>query len=478
MKSVPAPLLAHIAREATTLCTCWRVVRTDGVAFHFTDHDVDLVVDGYTYKARTGYKRTAVKNDVSLGVDNLDIDGVFDSDDIKLEDLRIGLFDYADVRVFIVNWQDVDQGILKVRRGTLGEATMTVQGVYRTELRGMTQPLSQGYIRIYQPECRADLGDDLCRVGINPQSWQPGASYSSGSVIVVATGGGSGQEQYENRYYRALASGTSGPSLPSFDTTVGAQTVEPPVAASDILTLSSNPTNLSFVAINGKTYTFQSTLTDVNGHVLIGATANDSLVNLAAAINLDFGAGTLYAASTTLHTTYSAAVGPGDTLTVTNKQPGANGNGDPCSEAIAGGSWATSSTAGGTDGMTWVAEQAFNRSGAVDTVTDSRTFTLTGDFDEERAEDGWFDGGAVTFQTGSNAGKTIEVRSWVSGSRTVKLFLPTPLPVQPGDVVAIYPGCDKRLVTCSSRFNNVLNFRGEPHIPGQDELVRYPDAVV
>ena len=37
-------------------------------------------------------------------------------------------------------------------------------------------------------------------------------------------------------------------------------------------------------------------------------------------------------------------------------------------------------------------------------------------------------------------------------------------------------GCDKRLETCLSRFGNVVNFRGEPFLPGIDLLTRYPGA--
>ena len=45
-----------------------------------------------------------------------------------------------------------------------------------------------------------------------------------------------------------------------------------------------------------------------------------------------------------------------------------------------------------------------------------------------------------------------------------------------GDRFRIAPGCDKRLATCAERFANVLNFRGEPYVPGQDALMTYPDA--
>lgn len=48
--------------------------------------------------------------------------------------------------------------------------------------------------------------------------------------------------------------------------------------------------------------------------------------------------------------------------------------------------------------------------------------------------------------------------------------------VEPGTVVELQEGCDKRFETCVSRFDNVANFRGEPHLPGTDLLTRYPGA--
>ncbi|MEM7568154.1 MAG: DUF2163 domain-containing protein [Pseudomonadota bacterium] len=40
--------------------------------------------------------------------------------------------------------------------------------------------------------------------------------------------------------------------------------------------------------------------------------------------------------------------------------------------------------------------------------------------------------------------------------------------------VRLTAGCDRRLETCSARFNNAENYRGEPHIPGVDSLLAYP----
>jgi hypothetical protein len=35
-------------------------------------------------------------------------------------------------------------------------------------------------------------------------------------------------------------------------------------------------------------------------------------------------------------------------------------------------------------------------------------------------------------------------------------------------------GCDRQLSTCRDRFDNVANFRGFPHIPGIDFVLKYP----
>ena len=42
-----------------------------------------------------------------------------------------------------------------------------------------------------------------------------------------------------------------------------------------------------------------------------------------------------------------------------------------------------------------------------------------------------------------------------------------------GDGVAVTAGCDRQFATCRDRFANAANFRGFPHIPGQDAVLRY-----
>ncbi len=49
-------------------------------------------------------------------------------------------------------------------------------------------------------------------------------------------------------------------------------------------------------------------------------------------------------------------------------------------------------------------------------------------------------------------------------------------PLSAGTRILLTEGCDRSFATCRDRFANGLNFRGEPHLPGNDLLTRYPGA--
>lgn len=82
---------------------------------------------------------------------------------------------------------------------------------------------------------------------------------------------------------------------------------------------------------------------------------------------------------------------------------------------------------------------------------------------------GVFNEGRLAFTSGANAGFVTEVKSH-EGSR-VRLWQRPPEPVMPGDAVSVTMGCDKRFSTCRGRFANAVNFRGFPHMPGNDYVI-------
>lgn len=182
MKAASANLATHLASESTTLATLWRVVRRDGAVFRFTDHDRDIAYGGESYLAALGYQRAAIAGGSDLAVDNADLVGLINAGSILESDLRAGLWDGAAVRIFAVNWADLTQGELKLRRGTLGEVVVDDRGLFRAELRGMAQPLQQTIGSLYQAECRADLGDARCGVNL-----AFGAGFTAQDTIATVT---------------------------------------------------------------------------------------------------------------------------------------------------------------------------------------------------------------------------------------------------------------------------------------------------
>jgi uncharacterized phage protein (TIGR02218 family) len=242
----------------------------------FTDHDRDLVIDGLTYVASTGFLPSAIKSGADLSVDNLDVDGFLDDEALKAEDLTAGLFDGARIDIFLINWADLSQGRLLLRRGWLGEVKRA-DNRFSAEIRGIANRLQQTSGKLYSRLCRTDLGSAECKVDLEPLTDEP-------------------------------------------------------------------------------------TVTAVSG---------------------------------------------GDTFTVATTRPS-----------------------------------------------------------------GFYTFGLCTFLSGANAGASNEVLQ--HNGQSIQLFTPLPRPIAMGDNVRLVAGCDKTPETCHARFGNILNFRGEPHIPGNDKVFSYP----
>ncbi|ALK08997.1 DUF2163 domain-containing protein [Blastochloris viridis] len=276
MKTMSSGLAAHLDGEVTTLACLWRLERTDGWVRGFTDHDQDITYLGLTYVASTGFLPSAIKSGSDLSVDNLDVDGFLDDDALRPEDLTAGRFDGARIDMMLVNWADLAQGHILLRRGWLGEVKRADQR-FSAEVRGLANRLQQTAGNLYSRLCRTSLGSSECTVNLTP-------------------------------------------------------------------------------------------LTD---------------------------------------TLAISAVASGDTFTVPTSRP-----------------------------------------------------------------DGFFAFGTCTFLSGANTGAATEILSHVGQS--VTLFTPMPRPIAVGDQVRLAAGCDKTIETCHARFGNVLNFRGEPHIPGNDKVFSYP----
>lgn len=164
-KTASVALKAHMAQEVTTLATCWKVTRKDTTVFGFTTASNDLVFNGLTYSAASGHTASNIQTSGGLNVDNLEVSSILNSASITEADINAGLWDYAQVEIFLVNYMDLTMGNMILRKGRLG-VLKTGRSMFTAELRGMTQALQQNIGHVIAPSCNAKLGDGRCKLSL------------------------------------------------------------------------------------------------------------------------------------------------------------------------------------------------------------------------------------------------------------------------------------------------------------------------
>lgn len=100
-------------------------------------------------------------------------------------------------------------------------------------------------------------------------------------------------------------------------------------------------------------------------------------------------------------------------------------------------------------------------------------------FDAPDPIDGIFNNGLITFNSGPNSGLSMEIQAqfhaneFTYGPFTHDIFLSMSFPRTPeiGDEFTMLSGCDKRPITCLTKFDNIVNFRGEPFVPGNNYIM-------
>lgn len=112
----------------------------------------------------------------------------------------------------------------------------------------------------------------------------------------------------------------------------------------------------------------------------------------------------------------------------------------------------------------------FTHEAAVEEISsDLRKIRLASDVAATDFAFGW-----IRMVDGAGSGIVMRVQSVDAGW----LVLEQPLPK--GSAAGVHAtareGCDHTLATCSAKFGNALNFQGEPFLPGNDLLTRYPSA--
>ena len=197
MKTIPPLLLADLQADCTTMAFLWTIRMANGEMIRGTEHDLDILIpasaspDPYAglYRAIANVTAGDIASSSDLSVDNLEVQGAFPQTpytaipDVTVAEIEAGLLDMAPVTVLICNWAHPSHGLAVMKSGYLGGITRTSDGSYTTEVRGLTQLLSQTIIRTYSSTCNVvKFGDNRCRFNV-------GAVTISGSVLLETNRG-------------------------------------------------------------------------------------------------------------------------------------------------------------------------------------------------------------------------------------------------------------------------------------------------
>ncbi|WP_297774710.1 DUF2163 domain-containing protein [uncultured Roseovarius sp.] len=204
-------LLAHLGTGVTTTCRCWALTRRDGVVMGFTDHDRALEFEGVRFRPDTGLSALALQQTTGLSVDNTEALGALSDAAIREADIEAGRYDGAELRAWLVNWQDVTARAL-IFRGTIGELRRA-GGAFEAELRGLTDALNVPLGRVYQKSCSAVLGDRDCAFDLDTPGYveeRPAEVVEENRVFRFGEMGGFSGDWFRHGVIRVLSGAATG----------------------------------------------------------------------------------------------------------------------------------------------------------------------------------------------------------------------------------------------------------------------------
>ena len=108
--------------------------------------------------------------------------------------------------------------------------------------------------------------------------------------------------------------------------------------------------------------------------------------------------------------------------------------------------------------------------GKVTSIVNYNVF-YTNDNEIKSKEKDYFKYGYVKFTTGNNAGRSMEIKQSELGNITLNMTLNKEININ--DDFIIFAGCDKKFETCCNKFNNAINFRGEPNLPRTTKVYKF-----
>ena len=174
VKTLDPAFKESLSIASTTLCWCWLITRIDGQELGFTSLDLPFVIDGVTYQPYTGFDPGAAQSSSDLNsIDSQQLKGLLGESGISKADLASGIYEYATVRRFLVDYTNLPSTLslnppkhLELPQGHLAESKRNPLG-YEIKVKDDLSYLDNQIGETTSKTCRANLGDDRCRVDLS-----------------------------------------------------------------------------------------------------------------------------------------------------------------------------------------------------------------------------------------------------------------------------------------------------------------------
>lgn len=528
MNDLMPPLLLSHARSGTSkFALALRITRSDGATFGLTGARSGDTIDGVRYEPAHGLDASSITSTAGFAVDNMEMTVADGGTVFVPTDVEGGIWRGARFLFFRYRWDAPQDGVEMLLAGVFGNVTRRL-GQTVIELRGLQQFLQQPIGSVTTRTCRARFADypapngaNRCR--LNVADWTDDLVVESVTDrrIFAAPPAGSvpGDAQYNSVIVLLHCDGANGST--NFTDT--------------------GPSALSVTALGQAQISTARSLFGGASAVFDG-TGDALQIASTAAMNIGSSSFTIEMAvwfdQSPANGRYDALLSKRqlDASSPIWMQLYRNGNGADAGKLVfnaalgSGGSWtvtlsSTAVLAANTRYWVQVVRNGNNWSLAIDSVVVA-TATATGavsfntqpliiggaggdigapldgnvdEFrfssvvreieipesafldqlpvgDETRADD-WYTNGLVVWSTGANAGLTSKVTAYADGQFTLMTDMPSDIEV--GDTLQAIAGCHGRMEEdCRDKFSNVVNFQGEPHLPGVDALAVVPDVDV
>lgn len=440
-RNIPSGLQTSLQGEVICLCMCVKITRGDGVILGFTTHDEDVVVDGVTYEALSSAQTSNIRTEVGGTADNVDTVGILTSDRITETDMRAGVYDNANVLIFLCDWSDVSLGKIIQMRGNIGDITL-VDGQYTASMRSLMQRFQQQIGELTSPTCRVfDLGDQRCKFDLTGNTLDGNTAVSPVTIDTV-----------DDQLTLHIDGGVGTPGYYSSGKLVGTSGVNMGYARE--IKFHSPGNNLDVITKGTGTFFVLPTPMFIHYRDPLNFSVdNVTIVNVPAgvwtSIKLRVDTTWVLRASNNFGTDqYTIQIPIGAAFDTVVRSAGAPGT---YSDEIQ------------------LGQEAIAYINSL--VTPTTSVPLTFGIRHTAPSPGgapYFNMNAVyismTFEGIAGAGSNTVDR--------IVLFEKFPFPVVAGDTFNAIAGCNRTAFQCTQKFGNIVNFRGEPNIPGTDVLIK------